>query len=539
MSLQQHLVPPSSRLSAVELSELIHHLNAGQSLIHYRDREGRLELVVLARSEIVIGREPRSGITLDWDRSVSRVHAILRPLGPAWTIEDQALSRNGTFVNGARVTTARRLDNGDAILIGSTPLVFRAPERTSDESTHIVVGHPAMTELTPLQQQVLAALCRPVDALHPYAEPASNREIAEQLGFDIEDVKSHVQALAQLLQVDRLPQAQRRYVMAQNALRWDLVSDPGQGDVFEHSPVPAVICDREATIVAANLAAVALFEDPQQGFPGANLIDLFAAADRPALQQSIRSLTLGEIPVYRATHALGDSDRAQRWIELSIAPHYPIGRREPLLLAQLHDVTSRQVNELELRYLADHDALTGLLNRRRFEEELHRVIAEAVRYEQAGALLLLDVDNFKSINDTNGHLAGDVVLAKVADVLMGVLRETDSAGRLGGDEFAVLLPHTGEHQARTVASRIVLAVRTLAPEHGPSRLPISVSIGIARITGTTQHVKEVLAAADSAMYHAKRRGGDSAALSSDQPEAGAGSESTSFSSHDGSGRPPD
>jgi diguanylate cyclase (GGDEF)-like protein len=132
-----------------------------------------------------------------------------------------------------------------------------------------------------------------------------------------------------------------------------------------------------------------------------------------------------------------------------------------------------------------------------------------------------------------------VVLAKVADVLMGVLRETDSAGRLGGDEFAVLLPHTGEHQARTVASRIVLAVRTLAPEHGPSRLPISVSIGIARITGTTQHVKEVLAAADSAMYHAKRRGGDSAALSSDQPEAGAGSESTSFSSHDGSGRPPD
>ena len=168
MSMQESLAPPPSRLSAEELRGLIRCLNAGHSLVHYRDREGQLALVpLLAPNEIAIGRQPGSGITLDWDRSVSRIHAILRPLGPDWTIEDEGLSRNGTFVNGGRVTTAHRLENGDAILIGSTPLAYRVPEGASGERTRIVEGHPRLTELAPVQQQILAALCAPVDALHP------------------------------------------------------------------------------------------------------------------------------------------------------------------------------------------------------------------------------------------------------------------------------------------------------------------------------------------------------------------------------------
>jgi diguanylate cyclase (GGDEF)-like protein/PAS domain S-box-containing protein len=524
MSMQTPSATPSaaarSRLSAPELQRLIRHLNEGKPLIHYRDRDGALDVrPLVATAEIVIGRQPGSGITLDWDRSVSRVHAILRPLGLEWTIEDHGLSRNGTFVNGGRVSTARRLENGDAILIGSTLLSFRAPERTFGDSTHVVVGHPGQVELTPTQQTILAALCRPIDALHAHAEPASNRQIAEQLLISIEEVKSEMRALAQLFDVDQLPQAQRRYVMAQNALRWGLVSDRGEGDVFEQSPVPAVICDHEAAIVAVNRAAIAFFEGAEHKAPVKNLLDLFATADRQVLQQSVKSLTLGELGVYRATHALGDGDRGERWIELSVAPHCPIGRREPLLLAQLHDVTSRYVNELELRYLADHDALTGLLNRRRFEQELRRVIAEAARYAQAGALLLLDIDHFKSINDTYGHLAGDEILTKVAQALTGVLRETDSAARLGGDEFAVLLAHTDENQARTVASRIVLAVRALGQDQRYAPVAISVSVGTSTISADTEHAAEVVDAADSAMYRAKRSGGDGAAFDSDQPDA--------------------
>ncbi len=512
MSMRTPSAPARSGLSAPELQSLIGYLNLGKPLIHYHNPEGTLEILPLAASgEIVIGRQPGSGITLDWDRSVSRVHAILRPVGLRWTIEDDGLSRNGTFVNGGRVKTARHLENGDAILIGSTQLMFRAPEKTFDDSTHIGVAHPGQIELTPDQHRVLTALCRPMDALHPHAEPAANREIAEELLLSVETVKSHMSSLAQLFAVDQFPPNQRRYVMAQNALRWGLVADRSDGDVFEHSPVPAVICDREATIVAANSAAIAVFERAKHEIPGTNLLDLFGEPDRSALQQSVRSLTLGELHVYRATHRLGDAKRPETWIELSIAPHLPVGRHEPLLLAQLHDVTSRYVNEVELRYLADHDGLTGLLNRRRFEQELRRVIAEAARYGQPGSLLLLDIDHFKSINDTLGHLAGDQILAKVAQVLRGVLRETDSAARLGGDEFAILLPQTDEHQAQTVASRIVVAVRELAREGGQSAITSSVSIGIGTITAQTQHVEEILDAADSAMYRAKRCGGDRAA----------------------------
>ncbi|MGO9900949.1 MAG: diguanylate cyclase domain-containing protein [Solirubrobacteraceae bacterium] len=509
--------PARSGLSAPELQSLIRYLNLGQPLIHYRNPEGTFEIMPLAASaEIVIGRQPGSGITLDWDRSVSRVHAILRPLGLRWTIEDDGLSRNGTFVNGGRVKAARHLENGDAILIGSVLLMFRAPEKILDDSTHVVVAPPAEIALTPAQQTVLTALCRPMDALHPHAEPASNRRIAEELLISVETVKSHMLSLAQLFAVDQFPPSQRRYVMAQNALRWGLVADRGDGDVFEHSPVPAVICDHEATIVAANRAALAVFERAKHEIPGMNLLDLFGEPDRSALRQSVRSLTLGELDVYRATHRLGHAKRPETWIELSIAPHHPIGRHEPLLLAQLHDVTSRYVNELELRYLADHDGLTGLLNRRRFEQELRRVIAETARYGQPGALLLLDVDHFKSINDTLGHLAGDQILVGVAEALRGVLRETDSAVRLGGDEFAVLLPQTDEHQAQTVASRIVLVVRELTQELSHSPITISVSIGIGTVTTQTQHVEEILAAADSAMYRAKRSGGDGAAFASGQ-----------------------
>ncbi|MGO9791030.1 MAG: diguanylate cyclase domain-containing protein [Solirubrobacteraceae bacterium] len=509
--------PAYSALSAPELQSLIGYLNLGKPLIHYRNPEGALEVLPLeASGEIVIGRQPGSGITIDWDRSVSRVHAILRPVGLEWAIEDDGLSRNGTFVNGVRVKAARHLESGDAILIGSTLLAFRAPEKTVDDSTHIVVAHPGQIALTPAQQRVLVALCRPMDAFHPQAEPASNRQIADELLISVDTVKSHMRSLAQLFAVDRFPPNQRRYVMAQNALRWGIVPDRGDGDVFEHSPVPAVICDREATIVAANRAAVAVFENAKHEIPGTSLLELFAEADRSALQQSLRSLTLGEVDVYRATHRLGDADRAETWIELSIAPHRPIGRHEPLLLAQLHDVTSRYVNELELRYLADHDGLTGLLNRRRFEQELRRVIAEAARYGHPGALLLLDIDHFKSINDTLGHLAGDSILVQVAEALRGVLRETDSAARLGGDEFAILLPHTDERQAQTAASRIVFAVRQLAQERGRAPITMSVSVGIGTITAQTQHVEEILDAADSAMYRAKRSGGDGAMFASDQ-----------------------
>ena len=115
---------------------------------------------------------------------------------------------------------------------------------------------------------------------------------------------------------------------------------------------------------------------------------------------------------------------------------------EPLhFLDQIQDITERRRFERELRHLADHDPLTGLLNRRRFEQELDRQVAEVARYGPRGALLVLDLDHFKYVNDALGHHAGDELILSVAAILRDRLRDSDTLARLGGDEFAVLLPH--------------------------------------------------------------------------------------------------
>ena len=115
--------------------------------------------------------------------------------------------------------------------------------------------------------------------------------------------------------------------------------------------------------------------------------------------------------------------------------------------------------EERLRHIADHDALTGLYNRRRFEQELDRHIVHGRRYGMDGALLVIDLDRFKQVNDGHGHSAGDRVLAAVASVLRARLRESDILARFGGDEFAVLMPHGGAAEAAELANLVVNAIR--------------------------------------------------------------------------------
>src|SRR5207244_7397167 len=110
-------------------------------------------------------------------------------------------------------------------------------------------------------------------------------------------------------------------------------------------------------------------------------------------------------------------------------------------------------------HLADHDPLTGLFNRRRFEREFSRELSAAGRYGGGGAVLIIDIDNFKHINDTLGHNAGDEVMMEVAHLLRERVRDTDILARLGGDEFGVLLPHAGADHAETLARALLDAVR--------------------------------------------------------------------------------
>jgi diguanylate cyclase (GGDEF)-like protein len=156
----------------------------------------------------------------------------------------------------------------------------------------------------------------------------------------------------------------------------------------------------------------------------------------------------------------------------------------------------------EARQLADLDSLTGLYNRRCFHDFLEREVARARRYDRRLSVIVLDLDDFKEINDLVGHLAGDAVLAAVAERIRGVMRGSDIACRVGGDEFGVILPESSRADAEHLAERIMRSVATTTIE---SSGPLRISAGVAELLGT-DGAREVFERADQALYQAKGEG---------------------------------
>ena len=184
------------------------------------------------------------------------------------------------------------------------------------------------------------------------------------------------------------------------------------------------------------------------------------------------------------------------------------------LLAMVQDITERKRFEERLQHMADHDPLTGLLNRRRFEEELERQVASARRYGQDGAVIVLDVDHFKAINDSLGHSAGDELLVSIAGRLTERMRETDVLARLGGDEFAILIMRGDAETAEAVAQSLLSDVRERSVIVGGARHTVTISVGIAPVDGSDEVTAEdLIVRADLAMHDAKRAGRDRLAFS--------------------------
>lgn len=173
----------------------------------------------------------------------------------------------------------------------------------------------------------------------------------------------------------------------------------------------------------------------------------------------------------------------------------------------LLDITERKQYESHLEHLVNHDSLTGLLSRRRFLQDLEREVERARRYGTYGSLLLIDLDDFKAINDTYGHNVGDDVLTVVGRLLKKRLRQTDLVARLGGDEFAVLTPQTGVVEAQTVAAALLDTLWNGTVRADGQRHRVGASIGIAVINYDCPSAEKVLARADQAMYSAKSAGG--------------------------------
>jgi diguanylate cyclase (GGDEF)-like protein len=168
----------------------------------------------------------------------------------------------------------------------------------------------------------------------------------------------------------------------------------------------------------------------------------------------------------------------------------------------------RRHYEERLRYLTDYDQLTGLVNRRRFEEELKRELARSGRYSYPGAVLSIDLDNFKSTNDFAGHGAGDAVLCAVARVLKQRFRSSEVVARLGGDEFGVLLTAVDAPAARKTAEDLLMSIHDCRPTFGGKTFRITASIGVASFESDDATAGELLVNADLAMYAAKADGRD-------------------------------
>ncbi len=175
------------------------------------------------------------------------------------------------------------------------------------------------------------------------------------------------------------------------------------------------------------------------------------------------------------------------------------------------------VEQLELRRIAERDHLTGALSRRALVAELDKAIALNARHGRPAALILVDIDHFKSINDSHGHPVGDLTIRAVADCFARMKRPSDAFGRIGGEEFALLLPETGEGEAMMAGERYRAALSEIRIDNDPP-FGITASLGVAALSAERASSEAWLAHADTALYDAKRSGRNRVCLAAEFPQ---------------------
>jgi hypothetical protein len=195
-----------------ELKALIEAERTGVPFVHWRDETGEQRILMLPydRARVTIGRRQQSDVPLTWDLEVSRAHALLEPVGEEWTLMDDGLSRNGSFVNGSRIQGRHRLDDRDRMCFGNTHVVYHEPgDAGASDSTARAPGSRGAVQLSEMQRKVLIALCRPV-VESSSATPATNPQIAAEVYLSVDAVKAHLRILFDRFGLGELPQNEKR-----------------------------------------------------------------------------------------------------------------------------------------------------------------------------------------------------------------------------------------------------------------------------------------------------------------------------------------
>jgi diguanylate cyclase (GGDEF)-like protein/PAS domain S-box-containing protein len=304
-----------------------------------------------------------------------------------------------------------------------------------------------------------------------------------------------------------------RFVLS--VVDWQTIVDVLQDGVGVLDPDGRILaCNRSAAAILGRSMSQLVGHTPLEldlgavGEDGAPLpLDVYPSAEARRSGAPVRERTIG----------IHHPDGPLRWLSVSATP---MGPEPEAVVLTFRDITDRRDYEAELRRLAEVDELTGLPNRRAFLAVLADHLASRRREDSRGALLVLDLDRFKELNDTLGHAVGDRVLVQAARAMEERLRSTDCLGRLAGDEFAVLLPRANEEQAEQVARALGERLReeALPTTRGVSQ--VSASIGVVPLSGAAgASVDRALQCADDAMYAAKAAGRDQWLLAHSQDPA--------------------
>ena len=275
--------------------------------------------------------------------------------------------------------------------------------------------------------------------------------------------------------------------------------------LYDLNPTMFFTVDRQGRVLSANQLGAAELGYQVAELVGQPIARLYPRGDRAYASRQLDRCVADPGNIHRWETRKVRKDGSEFWVR-ETARAIVSRRHEPSVLVVSEDITESRRRSEQLAYHANHDALTGLVNRRAFEERLDHAIAVARAEQVEYALCYLDLDQFKVINDTCGHVAGDEFLRQVGRVLHSVVSKRDTLARLGGDEFGVLMERCQVDQAKRVAYAVLDAIDNLFLTWDHRRFRVGISIGLVPINSASESVESVLRAADAACYAAKEAG---------------------------------
>jgi len=278
-------------------------------------------------------------------------------------------------------------------------------------------------------------------------------------------------------------------------------------DIVDYSPIGIVVCSLDGQFVQANHALCAMLGYARDELEHLSFLDLTHPDDRAASAEQFHQLIAGKLTRYQIEKRYLRKDGKALWAKVTASMLRHVGHESSYVLGQIEDITESRLWHEQMVHQAHYDPLTDLPNRRLLLDRVDQALAEAQQRGRAAAVLFLDLDRFKEINDTLGHDVGDQLLKEVATRLKTCVRRGDTVSRLGGDEFVIVLTDLERGQDASIVSEKILAALG-APIHiNELLLTVTTSIGISRYPNdATEDGRELIKKADQAMYAAKQDG---------------------------------